>query len=260
MEENNYGAIPSQLDLRDYRVSSEVTKLDIPEEYEIHHSKIKNQNPIGSCVAHSVSEILEASNGINYSTGWIYGYRPESYKSQGRGMIVAEALKTVNKIGAVENSAFNYNVEMPQAKFIVDENLDTLIELAKDMKIIYYAKMFSNNEIKQAIMSDGLPVLLVIPIDAKGLKVDKSGVAYLPNDINSYHAIVCYGWNKSGFLIQNSWGSVWGNKGCFILPYEYEITESWMLTPDSNKVQKPEMYFIRKILQSLINMLIKLLG
>lgn len=203
-ELNHDGAILSPVDLRDYKISFDASYIEIPESFDINHSKIKNQNPVGSCVAHAVSEVLEASNGVNYSTGWIYGYRPASYKSQGRGMAVSEALKTVNRLGAVENDAFDYNVEMPKAKLLVDENLDTLIELAKSKKVIYYARLNSKNEIKQAILSDNLPVVLVIPTDEGGLKIDKHSVAYLPKVTNSYHAIVCYGWNETGFLIQNS--------------------------------------------------------
>ena len=35
-----------------------------------------------------------------------------------------------------------------------------------------------------------------------------------------------YGWNKDGFLCQNSWGENWGNKGRFILPYSDPFVEA----------------------------------
>lgn len=254
----SFGALPSPKDLRDYKLSKIASVIELPESFEVPHSSIKNQKTVNSCVAHSVSEILEAYDSINYSTGWIYGYRPMIYY-RGQGMYLIDAIKTVHKLGAVENKDFNYNVEVPEAIKIVDENLEKLIDLAKEHKILSYAKLKSNNEIKQAIYTNKIPVMIALPTDTNGLKL-KDGIAILPQKVGGHHAVVCYGWNETGFLIQNSWGSSWGNKGCFILPYEYDYTEAWLLTKDSEAVQKPAAYLLRKLLQLLFNWLKSLLN
>lgn len=41
--------------------------------------------------------------------------------------------------------------------------------------------------------------------------------------------MVIYGWNKDGWLFQNSWGTKWGNKGKFVLPYSVSRKETWGL-------------------------------
>ena len=81
---NNFatGCVPSKKDLRDYRLNKKVChSSNLPESFEVGHSKIKNQGAICSCVAHSISEVLEELNGLKtgYSTAWIYGYRPFGY-------------------------------------------------------------------------------------------------------------------------------------------------------------------------------------
>ena len=68
-----------------------------------------------------------------------------------------------------------------------------------------------------------------------------------------------------GLLIQNSWGTDWGNKGTFILPYAYPVEEAWVVkfkqepskesnTTESNILVKPKFYIIREIIMKIIKM------
>lgn len=84
--ERKLGALISPTDLRDYKtnmkeVLAAVSNTSLPEEYSIFNKPtIKNQGAVNSCVAHSLSSALESSDledeDNNFSTGWIYGYRP----------------------------------------------------------------------------------------------------------------------------------------------------------------------------------------
>ena len=104
--ERKYGYIESPRDLRDYRINKAYRNVALPTEFVVQHSNIKDQGYVGSCVAHAVSEVLETKDNTNYSTGWIYGYRPVGYY-QGEGMVTSQALKTINKVGCVKNKDFN---------------------------------------------------------------------------------------------------------------------------------------------------------
>lgn len=247
-----YGYIPSPKDLRDYRINKSYRPIELPEEYECTHGKIKDQGMVNSCVAHALSSVLEARDNIDYSTGWIYGYRPSNYY-QGEGMITAEALKTVNKVGYIENKDLDVNIEVPEAIDIVNKNINVYKERAKSNKISYYARLKNISEIKQAIYVEKKPVLLAIMVGENGIELDKNNIAYIPENYSGGHQMLCYGWNKYGLLIQNSWGESFGDNGTFILPYEYPISESWMIkyttniTKDSSII-KPKLYIIRKIL------------
>ena len=44
------------------------------------------------------------------------------------------------------------------------------------------------------------------------------------------HCMVIYGWNETGWLVQNSWGKTWGKKGRFVLPYHVTRRETWGVT------------------------------
>lgn len=248
-----FGCVPSKKDLRDYLLNKKVCQsTNLPESFKVEHSSIKNQGAVGSCVAHSVSEVLEQikNNKTRYSTAWIYGYRPVGYY-QGSGMMTSQAMKTIKNVGCVEYDKCPGNYEMPKAKEYVNSNLALLKEEAGKDKIISYARLKSVQEIKEAIFKTGKPVVVCIQVG--NLKLDENNVALIPKDFDGGHATVCYGWNETGLLIQNSWGKNWGNKGCFILPYEYPVNEAWLITSDENVVIKPKLFWLVNLFKEIIN-------
>lgn len=248
------GYIPSKKDIRDYRLNKVYHAVPLPDSFEVEHSRIKNQGAVGSCVAHSVSEVLEALEDRNkeYSTSWIYGYRPTGYW-QGTGMVTSDALKTVNKVGSLTEETLPGNYEMPDAKQLVKRHLSVYKEEAGKDKVVAYAKLRTIQEIKEAIYMTKKPI--VICILCSDLKLDENYIAYIPDGATGGHAVVCYGWNEIGLLIQNSWGENWGNKGCFILPYEHPFSEAWVLTKDPNIAIKPNAFALREFIVNLFKVI-----
>lgn len=256
--ERKYGAFESPKDLRDFRASSVAKAVTLPTEFSLKATHIKDQGLVNSCVAHALSSMMEMQDGTNYSTGWIYGYRPEGY-FQGEGMYPREALKTIHNLGAVENQDFNVNIEMPKAKQKVDDNLIALEAFADDYKIQSYARLYSENEIKSWLYTKQTPI--PIAIATENLKLDEHNIVQVPEYYpNSGHMMLLIGWNEIGYIIQNSWGEDWGDKGLCILPYEYKIREAWGVilgdkTTNIDDVKKPAFYIIRKLIQFIINLL-----
>jgi len=256
MEHKINGSLPSPIDLRDFRVSNSVTNIELPKEFRLENYEIKDQGMVNSCVAHSLASMLERS-GYKFSTGWIYGYRPEGYY-QGEGMYPREALNTLLKKGAVKKEDFDYNIEMDDAKKLVDKNINKLEAFADDYHITSYARLYSEKEIKSWIFAHNISV--PIAIETEDLILDKDNIIQIPNEYpNSGHAMLIVGWNELGFIVQNSWGKNWGDNGYAILPYEYRIREAWGVTTTQyhsiESVHKPKFNFIRVILQLLINRL-----
>ena len=250
------GALRSPKDLRNYKISTKISiPAQLPDTFIVAHSHIKDQGSVNSCVAHSVTEVFEAYNNINYSAGWIYGYRPISYY-QGPGMHISEALKTLKKVGCLTNNELNVNIEMDKIKELVDRNIEDYKQKAEQYKIFSYAYLGSLQEIKEAVFSSQLPVIISISVNIKSdIELDKNFVAKVPDVYGGDHAMVCYGWNEKGLLIQNSWGKEWGNNGTFILPYDYPIAEAWAINfSEENKIiEKPNFYKIREITNTIIN-------
>lgn len=265
------GCLKSPKDFRDYKVATAIRAEILPEEFRLSDRIIKDQGLVGSCVAHSLSSALEKNNQI-FSTGWIYGYRPMGYY-QGEGMYIREALKTVQKIGAVKQPDFPHNIEMMEAKQIVDKNLLTLKTKAQEFQIEAYAKLNTIVEIKNFIYTSKTPVIFAVKVGTNYLDLDKNNIIIVPKDLDNNnvgnHAMIIIGWTKDGFIIQNSWGELWGKQGIAILPYDYPIDEAWGITiskeeskedniePEEPFIIRPNFYILRQWLQTILNIFIR---
>ena len=64
----------------------------------------------------------------------------------------------------------------------------------------------------------------------------------LPNNVIEFdntsssggHAVMVYGWNKDGWLCQNSWGKDWNKNGTFIQKYDPGFREVWSFVDAKN--------------------------
>lgn len=257
----NTGCIKSPKDLRNYKISKSCIRIELPTSFQVPHGIIKNQEQVGSCVAHSLSSLLETKDNIIQSTAWIYGYRPEP-NYQGIGMCPIEALKTVKKVGYLTQEQLPGNYEMNKAKIYVSEKCDIPKIIKESPKISTYAELHNINEIKSAIYNSKQPVLVSIDVGNHCLELDENYIAYIPKAPGGLHQVLCYGWNEKGLLIQNSWGENWGKNGCFILPYDYPIEESWMIEfkkpepikPKEELINKPNWFVLRKLIMIIIKL------
>lgn len=232
-----YGCEKTTLDKRDYKFKVTSPLKEYPEEYSMEMPDVKDQGIVNSCVAYALSVYMEESeleNKTKFSTGWIYGYRPLGY-TQDEGMNPRQGIKTLLHVGAVEKDDFDHNKEMPEIRNLVDKNLDRLKVLASLHKIESYARIYSEKDIKKCLYAN-VPVPVVIPV-RKDLELENNCILLnLEKPITGYHMMVIYGWNESGWLVQNSWGKEWGNKGRAILPYDYEIDSAWAISTKTNNI------------------------
>lgn len=226
------GCLKSLIDARDYKICCS-TEEQLPEEFEVSVlPRVKNQKSISSCVAHSTSSILEyhellSGRKNNLSTNFIYGIQKSECGREGRGMYLRDACKIASKYGDMLESDCPGNTEVPDCWEVAESALSNEYkkQLAEGFRIKSYFSCTTPEAIKKAIKNYG-PVLAAIKW-YKSYVPDKNGV--LPTTQigdNGYHAIMIYGWNKTGFKCQNSWGKYWGKDGRFVLPYSIKISEA----------------------------------
>lgn len=234
-----YGCNKEIEDKRDYKsYICGAKQSELPEQYEITMTNVKDQGIVNSCVAHCLSSFMEETyknDNMEFSTGFIYGYRPLGY-SQDEGMYPRQALKTLLHIGDVPKQEFDHNKEMPEIKQLVDKNLDKLTSIASNYKIDSYSRIYTIQEIKKCIYND-IAVPISIPVYNDLAYNDITFKIKMPSgNIEGYHAILIYGYNEDGWLIQNSWGKGWADRGRAILPYEYPIDSAWAIDTAGNNL------------------------
>ena len=185
-----------------YNTICDVKDEELPKEYMVKNlSNVLDQGSVNSCVAHGVAGALSANHLkhtgelLDLSVLLIYGlWRGDM---TGMGMFVESTLENGRDIGTSPRTYAPENLEVPDA-------ISKAKEYAKEypnamaFKVGSFYKMRENanfvKDIKKALYQYDLPLVTV-----------KNG--------SSRHCELIVGWDKDNFILQNSYGEEWGNKG-----------------------------------------------
>lgn len=250
----------SPKDLRDYKVKTKYKTF--PVTFELDELPVKNQGGVGSCVAHATSSLVEYINRwqegsyVRMSTGYIYGNREFETRKLAGGYYTRLAMKVLKERGDCPWELFPNNEPMPKAEELYLNRDKSIDEEAYKNRISTYFQLTDKDGVKSLLVC-GYPVLCAVKWDGNVL-LDENNILNFPKKIDKGgHCVLIVGWNENGWIIQNSWGDNWGNKGRATLPYSSPIKEIWGVTDDiinGIEVKKPCRFikFIYKIIRAII--------
>lgn len=259
---NYNGVVESSYDARDYKIKAD---SEFPEEFELPYKvSVKNQGSKPTCVAHAVSSLIEYHNLIEtgkyrkFSTEFIYGTRDIGYYI-GDGMVIRDALKTVQKYGDCYYADCPGNHDTADAMNNVNEKVEEYRDLAYPHRIGSYYRVKTPEEMKTALMNHG-PV--VISMTCKDNAYIADDIYCYPQDAENSgrHCVLVVGWNENGWIIQNSWGALYAGDGYFTLPFDFKINEAWGTTDQKDdcsllkrKVRNKFMNKVYEIINRIVN-------
>lgn len=228
-----FGAIESKIDVRDYQVAcAAASNVELPEVFELNMRAVKNQLAVSSCVAHALAAVVEYFNFMQektdttMSTEFIYGNRI-NHTYTDKGMFIRDALENLRKYGTCPNSSMPGNIEVPEAIRRFNQNALGVIPVAYPNRITNYCSLYKKNDMKLWLMTKGPIVFSVKWYENYWLTVNNELHFDEKSEPSGCHCMVIYGWNKEGWLFQNSWGNTWGDSGRAVYPYDATIREAW---------------------------------
>ena len=228
-----FGAIESKIDVRDYQVAcAAAPNVELPEVFELNMRAVKNQHSVSSCVAHALAAVVEYFNFMQektdttMSTEFIYGNRINHIYTD-KGMIIRDALENLRKYGTCPNSSMPGNIEVPEAIRRFNQDALGVIPAAYPNRITNYCSLYKKNDMKLWLMTKGPIVFSVKWYENYWLTVNNELHFDEKSEPSGCHCMVIYGWNKEGWLFQNSWGNTWGDGGRAVYPYDATIREAW---------------------------------
>ena len=160
------------------------------------------------------------------STEFIYGNRINHIYTD-KGMIIRDALENLQKYGTCPNSSMPGNIEVPEAIRRFNQNALGVIPVAYPNRITNYCSLYKKNDMKLWLMTKGPIVFSVKWYENYWLTVNNELHFDEKSEPSGCHCMVIYGWNKEGWLFQNSWGNTWGDGGRAVYPYDATIREAW---------------------------------
>jgi C1A family cysteine protease len=223
-------------DERDYLVSDYLLKInqlsEIPEQVDLESSMtpVKNQGPLGSCVAFAVCSVKEWQEKQEYklkenskkdydlSEQWLYYKCKEIDSWPGiQGTAFRYAMRVLRKEGIPVEQGWNYNPR------VQGEPEKWAQSVANWYKCAAYWRITSLDELKSLLVK-GPIAIGIICFDEIFTPTD--GVVAMPKNKKrprGGHAIVTCGFSDETKLIKfkNSWGTSWGKNGYGFISYDY---------------------------------------
>jgi C1A family cysteine protease len=223
-------------DPRDYKfkITSPLLLENLPPSVDLRDKcpNVYDQGQLGSCTANALGGVFQFEQlkqqlaGFMPSRLFIY-YNTRSLEgtvNEDAGATLRNTLKTMVDVGVCPEKIWNYNTMCFKKK----PNDGCYVEAVGHQVLEYLRVTHSLPEIKLCL-SLGNPVAFGVVLYESFMsdEVARTGNVPMPNlqteSAIGGHAIMAVGYedSKNALIMRNSWGTSWGDRGYFYLPYEY---------------------------------------
>jgi C1A family cysteine protease len=212
---DRFGAdqLPPRVDLRPYMTA------------------VENQSQLSSCVANSMAGAYEYlakranGNAGDVSRLFIY-YNARAYENsqEDAGCMIVSAIQVLQEHGACSEETWTYdeaqvNVKPHDAAY--EEARNFLVQEAQEIECDLTAM--------KSCLAEGFPFAFGLKLFHSFDKAQKRGIVPIPDPSeqgraeHGWHAMLCVGYSdqSQAFIVRNSWGEDWGEKGYCYVPYSY---------------------------------------
>ena len=236
-----YGWKPDLPDHRDftYSISRKVANITLPAKVDLRPlcPPVYDQGELGSCTGNAIAgaieyEQIKKKDPKPFIPSRLFIYYNERVLegtvSQDSGAMIRDGMKSVNLQGACTETTWPYNV----AKFKKKPTAKAYKEGTNYQTKVYARVPQDLNSLKSCLAA-GDPFVFGFTVYAsfESDVVAKTGVMPMPTPNETVlggHAVLCVGYDDSTqrFIVRNSWGPNWGQKGYFTMPYAYLTNNS----------------------------------
>jgi C1A family cysteine protease len=225
--------IPDQRDLK-YEVPQHLKFIPLPPLVDLRPNfpDVYNQLDLGSCTANALAGNYQFDEIKQKNTSWMpsrlfiyYNERSlEGTIKSDAGAEIKDGIKSLNRWGVCPEDTWPYDT----SKF-AKKPLSSCYGQATKGKISQYLNL-DNTDIThlKACLADNFPFVFGFAVydSFEGEEIAKTGMMPMPAPTESLlggHAVCCCGYDdvKQVFIVRNSWGADWGDKGYFYMPYQF---------------------------------------
>lgn len=197
---------------------------------------VYDQGKLGSCTANSIGfcyhyDELAQNESSPFVPSRLFIYynerEVEGHVKEDTGAQIHDGIQVLNTIGVCPETDWPYDI----SKF-ADKPTDACFEEASNHRSIEYNAINQNMDQLKACLISGFPVAFgfVVYESFESQQVASTGVVPMPKPnekILGGHAVAIVGFddNKKQFIVRNSWGDGWGDKGYFYMDYDFVLNK-----------------------------------
>ncbi len=231
-----YGWLPDIPDHRDlpYGAVRKVPKT-LPAKVDLRPlcSPVEDQGELGSCTANALAgalEFLMKKDRVTFAdVSRLFIYYNERVIERtvktDAGAMLRDGIKTLAKQGACAEKSWPYDI----VRFAVKPTRKCYAE-ALDYQILSYARISTVDEMR-ACLAEGFPFVFGFAVyeGFESQRVTRTGVVEMPGAgerMLGGHAVLAVGYDDAAkrFIVRNSWGPRWGQKGYFTMIWRTGIS------------------------------------
>ncbi len=230
-----YGWVPDLPDGRDLLYAAPPKPLaELPRRVDLRSKcpAIYDQGQLGSCTANAIAGALEFDQLKQRMKGPFTPSRLFIYYNErviegtvesDSGAMLRDGIKTVAKQGACPEKSWPYKI----GRFRAKPSRPCYTE-AKRYQAIQYMRVAQTLGQLKGCLAEGFPFFFGFAVyeSFEAAKVARTGHAPMPKAREAFlggHAVLAVGYDeqRERFICRNSWGSKWGMRGYFTLPFPY---------------------------------------
>jgi C1A family cysteine protease len=235
-----YGWVPDLPDGRDLLYAAAPKPLaKLPEKVDLRSKcpPVYNQGELGSCTANAIAGALEYDQRKQrlkevFTPSRLFIYfnerAMEGTIESDSGAAIRDGVKSVSKRGACKETSWPYDI----GQFRDKPGRGCYAEGKKHQAIRYLRVNQSLGQLK-GCLAEGYPFIFGFAVyeGFESREVAETGEAELPRANEGYmggHAVLAVGYDErtQRFIVRNSWGTSWGKRGYFTMPYPYLLQSS----------------------------------
>jgi C1A family cysteine protease len=232
-EKRLYGWVPDIPDQRDYRFRAAFKiPAKLPKQVDLRPlcPPVEDQGQLGSCTANALVgalEFLEKKDKLpfqDFSRLFIYYNERviEHSVNSDSGAMIRDGIKTLAKQGVCSEKSWPYDI----AKFKSKPG-SVCYKEALEHQITSYQRLTTLDQMRTCL-AEGFPFVFGFAVyeSFESQEVARTGIVNMPGSgeqVLGGHAVLGVGYDdaKQRFIVRNSWGTGWGVKGYFTMPYKY---------------------------------------
>ena len=242
--QHKWGFHPQLPDFRDYKFPKEKITLPVKTNNIALMPLVYDQLTLGSCTANGIAglihyDLIKQKLPVFIPSRLFIYYNERAMEGtirQDSGANPRDGIKSIAKQGVCSENEWGYYV----SKYRTQPNQQCYADALKNIAILYQSVPINITDLK-SVLASGFPVGFGFTVYSsfESNQVAKTGIVPMPSKNESvlgghYVVAVDYDDSKMMVLCRNSWGSSWGIKGNFYLPYAYftnELTSDyWVVT------------------------------